>query len=332
MKNALLPWLQGTNPNSLKYDTVWGGVCSTEGLKDITADFGQGYYNDHHFHYGYHLYAYAVIAREDPGWVFSHFNAILDLVRDIANPSPEDTYFTPFRHMDWFHGHSWGSGLFVFTDSNNQESTSEAVNAWYSVYLLGVALGDNNLKHVGQVLLATEIRSTHKYYHIPSTSTVYDPIFAQNKIVGILWETKVDYATWFGLNVEYIHCIQMLPFTPITEVLLPASYVKEEYPILAPALNGNIQEGWKGFVHMDHAIINKDQAWVEVQRLRSYDEGNSATNTYWWVATRPRFNMDNSTKDTFPKDNQCFFFKWFSAVTLVTFASTFFYHLCKRFY
>ena len=42
---------------------------------------------------------------------------------------------------------------------------------------------------------------------------------------------KVDYATWFGANVEFIHCIQMLPFTPISEELLRQNWIQEEYPV-----------------------------------------------------------------------------------------------------
>ena len=43
----------------------------------------------------------------------------------------------------------------------------------------------------------------------------------------------MDYATWFGPYVEFIHCIQMLPFTPITEELLREEWIREEYPVYA---------------------------------------------------------------------------------------------------
>ena len=57
------------------------------------------------------------------------------LVRDIANPSKEDPFFPQHRHKDWYMGHSWASGLAVPGGKpnflgRNQESTSEAVNAW----------------------------------------------------------------------------------------------------------------------------------------------------------------------------------------------------------
>ncbi|ORX67935.1 hypothetical protein DL89DRAFT_269106, partial [Linderina pennispora] len=43
----------GRNANPLVFDTEWHGLISTDGLHDSNADFGQGRYNDHHFHYGY---------------------------------------------------------------------------------------------------------------------------------------------------------------------------------------------------------------------------------------------------------------------------------------
>ena len=42
MKEYLAPWLEGSNPNALRYDQTYGGVVSTNGIKDQGADFGQG--------------------------------------------------------------------------------------------------------------------------------------------------------------------------------------------------------------------------------------------------------------------------------------------------
>ncbi|CAM9873455.1 unnamed protein product, partial [Chrysoparadoxa australica] len=43
------------------------------------------------------------------------------------------------RHKDFFSGHSWASGLFSQANGKSQESSSEAVNAYYGAYLFGVA-------------------------------------------------------------------------------------------------------------------------------------------------------------------------------------------------
>lgn len=45
------------------YETGWGGIINRAGYNDVWVDFGNGYYNDHHFHYGYILAAGAVIAK-----------------------------------------------------------------------------------------------------------------------------------------------------------------------------------------------------------------------------------------------------------------------------
>jgi endo-1,3(4)-beta-glucanase len=289
LKDDLDPWLLGTNWNALRYESAWGGLCSSLGLTDMNADYGQGWYNDHHFHYGYMIYAAAVIGKEDKVWINQRRSALMDIVRDYANPSSQDPHFPVTRNKDWFDGHSWASGLFPFGDSKNQESTSESVNAYYGVYLLGESLGDSQLRDWGRMLLATEIRSVHKYWQITSDSQIYGAPFKDNKIVGVLWSTKVDYATFFGGNIEYIHCIQMMPFTPITEQLLPAAWVEEEYPVLSTVFTRNetISEAWKGYVYMDHAIIDKETAWTEVKSLQWYDNGNSKTNALYWVASRP---------------------------------------------
>jgi endo-1,3(4)-beta-glucanase len=40
-------------------------------------------------------------------------------------------------------------------------------------------------------------------------------------------------------------------------------------------------------VFMAHAILDPAAAWNEVQTLRGFDDGNTKTNTLWWIATRP---------------------------------------------
>ena len=45
---------------------------SSDGFADSMADFGNGWYNDHHFHYGYLLYATAAAADLDPTFLTEH--------------------------------------------------------------------------------------------------------------------------------------------------------------------------------------------------------------------------------------------------------------------
>jgi endo-1,3(4)-beta-glucanase len=97
------------------------------------------FYNDQHFHYGYHIYAAAVVAHFDPKWGRKHWEQVLLLVRNIANPSREDYAFPLFRHKDWYQGSSWASGVPnpPYLNGKNQESTSEAIAAYEAVALYG---------------------------------------------------------------------------------------------------------------------------------------------------------------------------------------------------
>merc|ERR550519_567174 len=72
-------WLGGSNGDRLVYDRTWGGLVSLNGLNDQNADFGKGMYNDHHFHYGYHIYTAAVLAKADPAWAEKWNDAILHM-------------------------------------------------------------------------------------------------------------------------------------------------------------------------------------------------------------------------------------------------------------
>lgn len=81
------------------------------------ADFGNTYYNDHHFHYGYFILAAAVIGYLDSSWLTkTNIDYVNTLVRDIANPNSQDKYFPVSRNFDWYHGHSWAHGLYETLD------------------------------------------------------------------------------------------------------------------------------------------------------------------------------------------------------------------------
>lgn len=289
LQAGLEPWLSGSNGDPLVYDQTWGGLVIRGGLTNPGVSFGQGFYNDHHFHYGYLIYACAVLAHLDPAWDQRWGAHARALIRDIANPSGADPYFPITRNKDWFTGHSWASGLFESDFSRNQESTSEAVNAYYAVYLYGLAVGNDDLRDLGQTMLALELRATWTYWQIMSGDDIYPSPFADTKVVGILWDNRVEYNTFFGANTEFIHGIQYLPFTPIAEALLRPSWMREAYPVVAQTLtNPGLAEGWRGFIYMAHATFAPEEAWTEVQGLRTYDNGNSRTNTLYWVATRPQ--------------------------------------------
>ena len=38
---------------------------------------------------------------------------------------------------------------------------------------------------------------------------------------------------------------------------------------------------------MAHAILDPQTAYDEALQLTAYDDGNTKSNTLWWIATRP---------------------------------------------
>jgi endo-1,3(4)-beta-glucanase len=286
LEPLVVAWLEGTNGNPLVYDQTWGGIVTTNGLADPMADFGQGHYNDHHFHYGYHLYAAAVLAHRNPGFHAAHGKEVLMLARDIINPSDADPSFPRFRNFDFYKSHSWAAGLVSFGDGRNQESTSEAVNAWYGAYLYGLASGQADLAALGRLLLAMESVGAQTYWQVESDSTIYPAPFRDFGAVGVLWETKVDAVTFFGADPELVYGIQMIPFTPASETLLDPVWVADTWPQFEAAASG-ASDGWAGFLHLAHAVVDPDAAWTAINALGGFDDGNSKTNSLYFIATRP---------------------------------------------
>lgn len=236
LRTWLTPWLEGTNDDKLVYDKSYGGMVTTNGISDKMADYGMGWYNDHHFHFGYHIYAYAMVARFDKGFLTKHKLAMDAVVADVCNPQQQGASKFPYvRHKDFFDGHSWASGIFSMSNGKGQESSSEAVNAYYACYLYGMTAGDELLKFHSQFMLTLEVEAVKMYWHMPN-SDVYDSFFSTNVMVGNVGAFDVTCTTWFGSNLEYVHGIQIMPVTPATGLLLEPSFVKKEWPLLAARL------------------------------------------------------------------------------------------------
>ncbi|MET0859986.1 MAG: glycosyl hydrolase [Microbacterium sp.] len=189
------------------YDPEWKGVVG------LTPAFGSDEFNDHHFHYGYFLYAAAVLAANDPS-VVTRLRPVMDLLAaDIAGGS--DTGLTPrLRVFDVYAGHSWASGTAPFADGNNQESSSEAVTSWAGLALWADATNDDDLAAQAAWLLSSEANSARAYWAQPDLPTGFD-----HQVFGINWGGKRDYATWFSPESSAILGIQLIPMSPSADYL-----------------------------------------------------------------------------------------------------------------
>ena len=247
------------------------GTCSNvfpscPALADVNEDFGNGFYNDHHFHYGYHIYAAAVVAKHRPEWGRRMYERVLLYVRDIANPSVYDKNFPMFRQKDFYLGNSWAAGLMSMELSphgREQESSSEAIAAFEGVSLFGAAMMNafkddaENLesarmvRNVGEFLTSMEVEAANRYWHVwgehegstSNSSTVKDstltthmntyPSQYTKKVVGMMHDTMASFQTWFAPQDVVSYGIQLIPFTAVAQRRDNTEWTKELYPVYA---------------------------------------------------------------------------------------------------
>jgi endo-1,3(4)-beta-glucanase len=243
----------------LTFTAAWGGVVSSGSYVtgDPGVDFGNTYYNDHHFHFGYFIYTAAVIGYLDPSWLASHKDYVNMLVRDIANPCSSDRFFPISRAFDWYHGHSWAHGLYESYDGKDEESTSEDAMSAYAIKMWGRTIGDANMEARGNLQLAITVRSLQNYFLYENDNTVQPPNFIGNKVSGILFENKIDHTTYFGNNIEYIQGIHMLPLLPFTTLTQTKKFVTEEWnKFFSNGRADAIAGSWKGILYGNLATID----------------------------------------------------------------------------
>lgn len=296
---------KGNNDNFV-YDTDFGGIVTEKGLKSAGGDFGNGWYNDHHFHYGYYIYAATILSRFNATFYDAYCSHIDSLIIDITN-GPKDTtslskLFPLSRHKSWYDGHSWASGLFPQSNGKNQESSSEAINAYYAVYLWHdmvlslqqpstvnkMGRGIIAKKNYSRLLLGMEIQATQMYWHTGPKSKIFPINIAVNYMIGNLGMLDATCNTWFGNKMLYVHLINVMPITDITQVLFTKEYVKGEYRVLQGYAAGSPMV-WRGYLAALRAIINPEAAWKDAQKLESYkiDTALSKSHVLHWIATRP---------------------------------------------
>lgn len=172
--------------------------------------FGAEDGNDHHFHYGYFLYAAAVLAAERPDLVDALAPTMDALAADIAGGAGDA--LAGIRVFDPYRGHSWAAGLAPFADGNNQESSSEAVAAWNGLALWADATADDALRERALWLLSSEADAARALWLEPEEL----PEAYAHTIASISWGDKRDYATWFSAEPSAILGIQVLPLTPVS--------------------------------------------------------------------------------------------------------------------
>ena len=262
------------------YDKLWGTLIGHK------ASFGSdNALNDHHFHYGYFVRAAAEIARTDKAWAADKAwgGMVKLLIRDMCGGDRADGMFPFLRCFDPYAGHSWASGNAKFGDGNNQESSSESMNAWTGIVLWGLATGDVPLRDLGIYLYTTELHAINAYWF-----DVEDRLFPegyQQSCAALIWGGKLDYATWFSGEPEHVHGIILLPIQSGSLYLgLYPDYVRRNLACLARLRGGDRWKHWHDVLWPYEALADADKAMRRFQGDPGKVAPGQRAMVYHWIA------------------------------------------------
>ena len=178
LKTSLTSWMMGTNSVNvnptdayqLQTDTVWGGVVvpaddKTDQGIGSTAQ-GNSFYHNHHYQYGFFYYALACLEEIGQGLYATYTTKIRQLLFDTVNPTTgvgPTGDSTKIRHKDYYGGHSWETGV-TATPARDQMSSGQAINCYFSAWLLASQVGLNDVAEISLNALLLEVAADKTYY------------------------------------------------------------------------------------------------------------------------------------------------------------------------
>ncbi|MBT3425943.1 MAG: glycosyl hydrolase [Gammaproteobacteria bacterium] len=277
------------------YDEQWSTLL---GMEEAFAS--HQLLNDHHFHYGYFVRAAAEICGVDAAWCSSeNYGPMIELlIRDYA-AAPDDPLFPPLRNFDPANGFSWASGSVNFVRGNNNESTSEAANAYGAIILYGLATGNDALTERGMYLHASTSAAFWQYwnnidgYREPGSDMDNFPFGYNNITTSIIWGDGAVFSTWFSPLLAHILGIQGLPSNTLTlHVGLYSDYM-QEYVALGLSESANSKpsglgaDEWSDLWWNLWALVDPEAAIADYETVSLYtpEAGETKAHTFHWLHT-----------------------------------------------
>lgn len=308
LKEAMVNWLTYTPGEDAyffaRYDR-WGGLVG------YNTSYDSDTFNDHHFHYGYFTLAGALLAMVDDDFR-DNYGPMLKLVaKDYANWDRTDNRFPLFRTFDPWAGHSFAGGM-GDGNGNGQESSSEAMQGWGGVYLLGVALGDDAMRDAGLFGWVSEARGTAEYWFDRHGDKI-DPAtfhqgndenynidytkFTDEKGIPHPYNSNltchgVGYWTYFGYNSIFMQGIQWMPISPALDYLSEdKDFVAWDYDKMYKSMGFG---GWDKATETKDGFLGNSGGWGYVA-MAYYQRSNpdSVAAIFDWLWNQ---NYDNEAR------------------------------------
>ncbi len=289
MKQRMETWFSGTDGTAyFVYDKQLGTLA---GYPD---EFGSvKEMNDHHFHYGYWIQAAAQIALYDPDWASQEkWGGIVEMmIKDIATTERGRADYPFIRNFDVYEGHGWASGLALTPDGNNEESSSESMNAWASIILWGALTHNTPLRDLGIYLYTTQAESINNYW-LDVHNQVLAPEFG-NIVASMVFGGKYAYNTWWTEEPRQTHGINMLPITPASIYLgRYPDYIKKNISAIDEAKQQYVSHSgndetpddiWQDILNSYLALADPELALKSWNPKGSIETGETRTHTLHWL-------------------------------------------------
>ena len=287
VKKRAESWFTGEGGGYFHYDAKQGTVASYP-----EEFFTVEQLNDHHFTYGYWIHAAADIALRDPKWASdAQWGPMVDLlVADIASTDRSNARFPFLRNFDPYEGHSWASGIGMGELGNNQESSSEAVNAWAGLILWGEIKGDKALRDLGLYLYTTEVQAINHYW-FDIHGKVFAPEF-KNVETSQLFGGMYAHNTWWIDDPREIKGINLLPITTASTYLgQDPAFVRKSLATLAPetavynarGLYAKPPDIWQDIFAQYLGLADPVAALAQWNRWGSFELGDTRTHALHWL-------------------------------------------------
>ena len=291
IRTILTDWFtytQGEPNYFFYYNDEWGTMIYKN--SEFGANTG---ITDHHFTYGYYMFAASVLASYDSTFLANYKGMIEMLVRDYANPSRTDSMYPFFRNFDPYEGHSWAGGYGDNDSGNNQEAAGESLFGWVGLYMWGMVTGNNTYRDAGIYGFTTEEKAIEQYwfnYDNDNWVTGYN-----HGIAGQVYGSAYLYGTFFSGDPVCIYGIHWLP---------TAEYLTYygRYPAKAGNLynaflkdKGKTEDSWYHIIWPFQALSDPQGALAKWDANVANMQQNEVFNTYWFVhnmATLGQRSMD----------------------------------------
>ncbi len=300
LKTELTDWFTATADDGLDvqqyfaYDETWNTLFAME---ESFASHQQ--LNDHHFHYGYLVRAAAEVCRFDASWCSaSQYGPMIELlIRDYAG-GREDDMFPYLRHFDPANGFSWASGRVNFVRGNNNESTSEAANAYGAMILYGMLTGNDEIRDRGIYLHASTAAAYWQYWNNidgwrSNNDATLDnfPSGYERITTSIIWGDGAVFSTWFSPAFAHILGIQGLPSNTLSLHIGQYPDYLADYVSLGLTESSNnkpsglIPDQWRDIWWKIWSMADADSAFTDYLSLSDYtpEAGETKAHTYYWI-------------------------------------------------